>query len=141
MTWAGWVGYLITGFFMWKAATAERSDNGGGLSFGNAFKTSFIVWLIASLLSILFMYVLINFIDTSLLDVILQTQKDAMNQMSGLLGEEATAAAMAEIESQGASFGVGTVALGWIMGLVFPGAIIALIIAAIVKRDGSASNA
>jgi len=48
---------------------------------------------------------------------------------------------MAEIEAQGASFGVGTVALGWIMGLVFPGAIIALIIAAVVKRDGSASNA
>ncbi len=133
--WAGSISWLVIIYFMYKAVAGDRAENGGGISFGEAFKSSFLVYLVATLISTIFTYVLINFIDTGMLDLIKETQMEAMDKMSGFLGEEATAEAKAELEKQGGQFGIGTSLMGWLFGLIF-GAIIALIVAAVMKKDG-----
>lgn len=58
---------------------------------------------------------------------------EAMEKMSGLLGEEGTAKAIEELEKQD-SFSIGNLLQSTVFSLVF-GAVIALIIGAAVKKE------
>jgi hypothetical protein len=90
---------------------------------------------VASFLGTIFSYVLYNFIDASLLDVQMEKAIETMEKMRGFMGDEAADAAIASIEEEGVTFGPGKALIGWIWGLFIPGIIIALIMAAIVKKN------
>lgn len=133
---AGYVVYIVYIYFMYRAGTEARAEQGGFISFGKALGPVFLTFVIASFFVAIFQYVLYNFIDTSLLDVLQEQSIAAVEKMSGMIGEEGTEAAIEKIEEEGVDFGIGKVALGWGMGLIIPGFIIfALIIAAIVKKE------
>ena len=74
-----------------------------------------------------------NYIDPGLLDLQREISIDAIEKLSGLLGEEGTEAALDALENQDWSFGVGKALQTYFMGLIIPGFIIALIISAVMK--------
>jgi hypothetical protein len=132
-----YVGMLIPVYFMWKSATEERANNEGFLTFGEGFKAAFLAAVIGGLFAQLFSYVLINFIDPSLVDVLREQSVEAAEKMIAMFGEnEEAAEAMREaMEEQDFTPTLGKTLLGYLGTLVIPFSIIALIIAAITKKQ------
>lgn len=134
----GYLGILITIYFTYKAAADERVDNEGFLSFGEAFKASFLAIAIGFLFATLFQYVLINFIDPSLVDVLRDTALESAESMAGMFGADESAMegikeAMEEQDFSPSLLGT----LGNYIGMLVVGAIISLIVAAITKRTNN----
>jgi len=132
-----YLGMLIPLYFMWKAGTDEKHDNGGYLSFGQGLKVTFLSIVVGFLISNLYNYVLINFIDPSLVDVLRETSMEAAEKMAGMFGgnEDAMEAMKDAMEEQEFAPTIGSTLLTYLVGLIFPGFIFALIISAIVKKD------
>jgi hypothetical protein len=74
-----------------------------------------------------------NFIDPDLIVMAKEVSIEAIEKMSGLLGEDGVQAAIEKIENEN-PFGIQQTLMGIAITLVFPGALIALIIAAIMKK-------
>ena len=131
-----YAGLLIPIYFMWKAATEERAINGGFMSFGEGFKAAFLVAVIGGLITQLFTYVLMNYIDPSLIDVLAEQTVEAAEKMLAMFGdnEEAADAMREAMEEQDFTPTIGNTLLSYLGSLVFPSAVIALIIAAITKK-------
>ena len=127
--------YLVYIFFMYKAGKETRDEMGGFMTFGKGLSSTWLTFIVASFLVTIFNYVLYNFIDPALLDIVQEQAIEQIDKMSGMIGEEGTEVAIEQIEEQGVDFGFGKVALGWAFGLIIPGIIIALIEAAILKRE------
>lgn len=132
-----YLGFLIPLYFMWKAGTDERQSNGGYLSFGGALKVTFLSIVVGFLISNLFSYVLINFIDPSLIEVIRETSMETAEKMAGMFGgnEDVMEEMKDAMEEQDFSPTLGSTLLTYLVGLIFPGFVFALIISAIVKKD------
>ena len=62
----GWVVYI---YCMYKSVADDKAADGGFITFRNAFQSSFVVFVIASLLNTIFFYVLTTIIDPSLIDM------------------------------------------------------------------------
>lgn len=135
LSWGSWFAFLVYILFMVKAGKEEKEMMGGYASFGEMLKPTMICYAVGSLIAGLFTYVLMNFIDPSLLDVVKDIQIEALDKMSGLLGEDALEEAKDTILENDDSFGVGAVIMGWAFGLIFPGIIFGLIISAIIKNE------
>ncbi len=103
------------------------------LSFSEALKPAFVTYVLGNLLYIIFYFVLLNFIDPSLLDMQKEIAMEAMEKFSGIMGEDNFEIAMEELENRDWSYGIGTAAWTFAWGLIFPGFIICLIIAAVMK--------
>lgn len=131
--------------FMWLAGKATRDDNDGLLSFGEAMSPTFLTYLIGSLISVLFMFILYNFISPDLLLAQAEMAADmAVNmaeKIGGMAGETMSAEQLDEMRQQaltdGSTFSFAKAMITWLMGLIF-GLILALIISAIIKRNPSA---
>lgn len=128
-----WLIFVLSIVFMVMAAKGKKKDNGGFISFKEAFTESWLTYLIYALISLVFSYLLFNIIDPSLKDTVKEIAMEAMEKMSGLLGEEGTAKAIEELEKQD-SFSIGNLLQSTVFSLIF-GAVIALIIGAAVKKE------
>ncbi len=137
-----WVLALVVGiglyvFFMWRAGNAAKIENGGYLTFKQSLKPTFLTYVIGSLIGVLFTYVLYNFIDPTLNDMMLEKAIEVAEKMVKMFGgnEEAVEQAIAEVEEKGASMTIGTIVQNYLVGLIFPGFVLALIVSAIVKKN------
>ena len=135
MKYAGYLIYVVYLYFMYKAGTEAREEQGGFISFGKALGPVFLTFVVGSLLVAVFQYVMYNFIDVTLLDALQEQSIAAVEKMSGMIGEEGVDAAIEKIESEGVDFGIGKVALGYGFSLIIPGFVFALIMAAIVRKE------
>lgn len=135
LTWGSWLAYITSAVVMYKAATSFRESEGGFMKFGTAFLTSWVPYIIGSLLVGLFTYTLFNVFDPSLNDSMKEIQMEALEQLSSFLGEDGIEQAQELIDSNENMMTLGTTFLSWIFGMFFPGAIIALIVALITKRS------
>jgi len=132
------IGLAAPIFCMIKAANEFKVMEEGYLSFGEALKNTFLVFAIGSLVSVLYDYILVNFIKPDLVEV----QKEAImgvgdwfaNIMSS--NEEAAEQIREQYElaaEESANQSFGSVMIGYMMSLIF-GFILSLIISAIVKK-------
>jgi len=135
MKWGGYILYVVYIYFMYKAGKESRDDQDGFISFGKVLGPIFLTFVVSSFVVFLFNYIMYNFIDQSLLDMMQEQAVAQIEKMSGMLGEEATELAMEEIEEKGVDFGWDKVLLGWGFNLIIPGIILALILAAILKKE------
>lgn len=129
---AGYAGMVISiiGIFLGIKAFRDNSLD-GYISYGRALGTGVLISLFASILSVIFMFILYTVIDTELVSKILaetETQMAAKN-----LPSEQVEKAM---EMTKKLFLPMLVVMG-ILGGVFFGFIISLIEAAILKKDGN----
>ena len=136
VTWGSWAGLVITIYFMIKSVNDTKRDNKGFLSLGEAFKAGWLAYVLGSFISSVFMYILVNFFDPTLIDVIRQTQIEAMQKVGETLNfpPEQLKEQISMIEDTN-PFGLAQIALSIPISFLFPGAVIAIIIAAIVRKN------
>ena len=135
LTYGGWLSFVPVIYFMVKAATEYKDGElEGFLSFKEAFSQSWKTYFLYAVISMIFTYVMMNFVDPSLGEAAKQISIKTIEKMSGMMGEEGTAAAIEKIESE-EPYNLKNIAISFLLTLVFPGALIALIIALIVKRE------
>lgn len=138
---------LITGIglailFVVMSIRADRADE-SGYTMAEGIKAGMITYGLGTLLSSIFIYLLINVIDPSLIEEAIAYTKEVAektaNTMAGFMGADETARAemLEEMNSQVMTnpYTIGKIGIGWIVGLIFPGLIIALISAAVLKRN------
>lgn len=134
ISYGSWIVTLTLGATMVMAALAVRKEQDGFLEFKEGLKVTFLVWVIGSLCSTIFLYVLHNFIDTGLEEI----QREVVTEMMDTFmanADEATLETITEaMEEQGFGLDLKKSFLGYGFGLIFPGFIMALIISAIVKK-------
>jgi len=123
-----WVVYIVCMVF---AVRDQTKAQGGFISFKEVFSTAFVVYVISSLMYYIFYYLMFNVIDPSLLDIQREMTVEMMEAFSGFLSEEQMEEAIAEATN----VGIGTISMAYLVNLILPGAIIAAIIAAIMKKD------
>ena len=131
---AAYIGYALPIIVAVMAALKQKKLNGGYLSFAQALKGVFLVFVITGIGSTLFQYVLFNYIDVPFREAISQKtaeMSEAMMRKFGM-GEEAIEKATDDILS-GKGYTAGKMMIGFAFGCIFS-FIIALIIAAIVKK-------
>lgn len=143
------VGGIITVVILVLALKEQKSDSNGFLSFGDGLKTSFVALLIGTLLSGLFIGILFDKIDPSLKDQGVEYSKKVAKKTFDMIAnltdmpEAEKAKAIAEMESpeqiakMKRSFGLSSMFLGSLIGVIFPGFLYWLIIPAVMKGEGT----
>ncbi|RYY10311.1 MAG: DUF4199 domain-containing protein [Chitinophagaceae bacterium] len=129
-----YVGFVIPIVIGFMGAYKQRSLQGGYLTFKEALKTVFIIFIISIVLDTLFSYLLLNVIDVPFREAVMQ---DAAVKMEKFLVKMGTSQddidkAMADFDNPN-NFSPGKIILGMFVRLIV-WFIVALIIAAIVKK-------
>ncbi len=135
VTWASWLGFAAFIICMVKAAADDKEAMGGYMSWGQALKPTFLTYVIGSLISSIFVYVMFNFVDGSLVDVQKEIAVDTIEQLSGFLGEDGMEAAIDALDQQSFDMTMSTTLLGYAFGLILPGFPLAAIISAIMRKN------
>ncbi len=124
--------------FMYLSIKATRDQQEGLISFGEAIKSSFITYVIGSLMGIIFTYILYNMIDPSLLELQKEVAVETAEKMMSMLGqdnEEMLEEMREEMAEQSDQLGMGQLMMGWFISLLFPGLMLSLIMSAILKKN------
>jgi len=113
-----------------------RTEIGGFVSFRDAFLYCFIALVVSTLISTIFTFLFIQFIEPNYYKNIMDAQKTYMeNYLSGKVSEEQMAQTMDKIDEQAAKMTpVSSMVKSLIGGVIFSG-IIALIVGAIMKKN------
>jgi len=130
----GWI-FLVG--FLYMASKRARDAKGGYIAFGEALVPPMIVYIIGSLISVIFAYFLINYFDPSLQETIAQATREMTEGMWDMMGltEDQKLEAAEKMEADLANqFGIGQLMIGWLTSLII-GLIFSAIIAAIVKKE------
>ena len=122
-------------FFMWKSAGMYKSMNEGYLSFGEGLKASWFTALLAGVIGTIFTYLLYNYIDPSIKELMLQKSIEAVEKLSEMIDEDAYDKMISEIEGQD-SFSLSNLATSYLTMSVL-GLFTSMIIALIAKKDKS----
>lgn len=127
----GYVSWLISIAIVFYAMKIYRDTvNQGILSFSNAFVIGLLVCVISGFISAVFAYIQFNFISPELVDKILQITEERMlsRGMTDDMVEQS-------LEMSSKFMTPGLIAIMAFVMSVFVGAIISLILAAIVKKE------
>ncbi len=123
-------------FLMVQSVKAEKSVR-EFTSFSDALKPAFLTYVVGHFLYIIAYFVLLNFVAPDLADMQREIAEKAIEKMGGLMGEEAMEAAIERLETESFDFTFGKALMSFGWGLIFPGFIIAAIIAAVMKDKRS----
>ncbi len=115
------------------------------LTFGEALKSSFLCYMIGTLIGVIFTFILVNYIDPDLLNLQAESAKAISQDMTGWMGdiagmpeeelEKLNEEMEAELDLQNlGSFSVGMAILSWLQSLI-GGIILSLIMSAIMKKN------
>jgi len=127
-------GFIVLIYFMYFAGKEARELSDGYIDFGEIFKYLFITFVIMSLISTIFTYILYNFIDTDMIERQKELAIKAAEKMAAMLGDDDVLDEINDkIEEQDFTFSIGKAIQGWVFGMIF-GAIIAAIQGAIMKK-------
>lgn len=127
--------YILIIYFMYRSAADEKRLNEGYLSFGEALKVTFLTYVIGTLIYSIFTYVMFNIVDPSLNDVMREVSIESAEYVSELLGNEADMDQVYDqLEKQDLKMTFSMVFFNYLIGLIFPGFLFALIMSAITKK-------
>ncbi len=132
--------YIIVIVFMVMTGNMTKRNNGGTLSFGEAFISIFTMMSVAIGIWLVFQYLQYNFLQPNLVEVTKEVAVESMETLAELMGgneevSELMEEAAEEIENDANfNFSIGKIIASYFMSLVI-GAVFTLIIAAIIKKD------
>jgi len=132
------IGIVIYLFFMIRAGIRKRKSLGGFISFGEVFVPSIAIYAIASFTAMAFTLIMLN-LDPELMELMKETSSQTTESMFRMTGmsEEQIALAIEET-SESRDFDKGSIFsnmfVGWLIGIIIPGLIYALIASLIVKK-------
>ncbi len=121
--------------FVWALFTAirsERADRGGAINFGGAFKVAFTTTLIIAVISAIYMFVYVSFINP---DIMEQAREMAMENLASQgFSDEMIEEQMAMMENM---MSPAMMTLWGFLGNLIMGIIISLIGAAVLKKESN----
>lgn len=126
----GYVVYLILGGIMYLGCNNYKEANGGYIAYGQGVGLSMIVASISGFISSVFTYMYISYIDDSFIALIKEQQIEEFEKQK--LDDEAMDTAMEMLEYFLTPEVISITAL---IGMLFMGLIVSLIVSAIVKRQ------
>lgn len=136
MAWvANLINFGVIGYFIYTAANKHKTEDlGGYISYGRAFGVGAIVVLSITLISVVWTYIYIGFIDPGSMDMARQAALDQMVNQQGMSETDAENA----LAMTGFMFNPLAISImaGIFMGIF--GLILDAIIAAVVKKDNPA---
>ncbi len=132
-SWASWVGVLPTAIIIFMAHKEFKESGDGFMSYGKGLGLGTLTVLVSSIISSIFTYVYIKFVDTTYFDVIREKQIEGMAEQGMSDAEIETALGFSE-----AFFIPETVLIMGVIFGVFFGFIISLIVSAITKNSNPA---
>lgn len=105
------------------------------LPFSEAFKQSFLPFIIGNAIYMLFNYVLYNFIDPELADLAKQKALELFDSgiFNNFVDEEQRELMIESIQENSFKSTLGETLLGYLFSLIIPGAIVSLVLAAIFR--------
>jgi len=130
-----WFSFLLMPIpiiFMVLAVREEKQKGGGYVQFGTAFLQGLGVVVIGYVISGIFTYILYNFVDPGLEDVIKGSVIESMESYEDMMPEESYEKMIDDLDAKSFS-DMGTIAMG-LISMTFIGTIFSLIIAAIMKK-------
>ena len=131
------VAWLIYLFSMWRAASLDKEEKGGYISFKEAFTTAFTVFANAALIALVFQHVLMTVIDPGLLEIQKEISLEAFDKVADTFGlEEGSKEYEAGLEEirKNSSPTLMQLGMGYIVVLII-GSVPALIMAAVMKKE------
>ena len=75
-----WIGYLITAAVIFFAHKYYKENADGFMSYSQGIGISAWIGMVSAVISSIFMYIYIKFVDTTFIETMKQTQLDAMQQ-------------------------------------------------------------
>ncbi|MBC7885955.1 MAG: DUF4199 domain-containing protein [Saprospiraceae bacterium] len=136
LSWGSWAGIIIMVYFMRKSVLDQKKDNKGFISLGEGFKMGWLTYILGTVISTLFSFVLINYIDPSLIEILKDIQIEAIEQISKSFNmPEDTMQAQIEAIEDTNPFSVASLGIALPISFLFPGAVIAIIIASVLKKN------
>ena len=126
-------------YFMVMAVQNARNENEGFIGLGDAFKQGWLVFVIGISIHTAFTFVFYNYVDVSLLDVLKEAQVEALDKMAKTfnMSEADLEKAKSGIENEN-PFNLKSILIALPVSFLFPGALMAIVIAAIMKKDNPA---
>ncbi|PVD53003.1 hypothetical protein DC498_06450 [Terrimonas sp.] len=129
-----WLGFAIPIVVAVLAAAKQKKTNGGYLDFAAALKVIFTTFVIGTVISSFFNYILLNFIDIPFREALAQESTEKMQEMMQKFGAPQDAIDKATEESlKGNNYTLGKTSLSAAFLCIF-WFIVSLIIAAIIKK-------
>jgi len=127
---------LVAGVFMFLAIK-QTLDQETHLNFSEGLKPAFLCFLVGSLIFAIAKFVLINYIDPSLLDIQSQTAIETFETLAKQLNmsEEDIFARREDMRINPPTPGALDATLYWLVGLIFPGLVLSILISLVVKRN------
>ena len=136
LTWGSWAGLVITIYFMIKSINDTKRDNAGFLTLAESFKAGWLTYVLGSVISSVFMYMMVNFIDPALIDIIRDTQIEALEKVGQAFNlSESQLEEQISVIKDTNPYGLAQIALAIPVSFLFPGAVISIIMAAILKKN------
>jgi hypothetical protein len=133
-------GFAIIIYFLYRTGKEVRDLNGGFIDFGTLFKYTFLTYAVLSLSTSIFQYIMVNFIDTNLLENMNNTIKDFWISSIPAEGSEEAIEKMEEgFDKAPTTLSLVGALVGWLKGLIL-GAIIAAIISLIMRKKDPSIN-
>ena len=131
-----YLAFFLSVFFVYKSAIEEKRRNEGLITFSEALKVTFLTYAIGGVLWAIYYYLLINVIDTSLNDVAREVTLELTEGMVDMMGGEADQLDNLEdqLDEQNMTMSFPIIFMNYLVSLIFPGFILALIISAITKN-------
>jgi hypothetical protein len=127
--------YIIQIYFMVYVVSLIKKQNEGFITFNDAFKPAWLTYILSSTIIALFTYVLMNFINPSLIEQLKELQVEAFEAAAKLLkySEEQKEELLGQLENANPYDLKSIAALPF--SFLFPGAVIAVIIALIKRQN------
>lgn len=138
LTGVAYLSFIITIYFMYRSTADEKKINEGLLSFGEALKVSFLTYVIGGFIGAIYIYLMFNVIDPSLVDVMKEISIEQAETIAKFLGAEDQLENLPdEMDKQNLAMNFSMVLMNYLFSLIFPGFIFALVISAITKKEQS----
>lgn len=131
--------YVIVLYFMYRATVDEKAQNEGYLSFGEALKVTFLTYVVGTFISSIYVYIMYNVVDPGLMEVAREVSIESAEFVTKLLGgnEEQLDQMYDQLESENLEMSFSMIFLNYLISLIIPGFIIAIIMSAIRKNPNA----
>jgi len=132
------IGTIIYLFFLIRAGFQKRKKLGGFLGFGEVFVSSIAIYTIASFIVVIFSFIMIK-LNPELVELVKESSNQMNESMMGMMGmsEEQIALAIEEANEMvdpNQFTLLSTALIGWLVTIIFPGLLYALIASLITKK-------
>jgi hypothetical protein len=136
LTYGSLIQYIIFIYCMVLATQAHKKDLNGFIILSEAFRPAWLTFILAATIVSIFTFVLMNYIDPDLSTYFKELQLEAFEKASDLLKlSDTDKAAQMEVMKNSEPYGIKSLAFNLPFSFIIPGALLALIIAAIIKKD------